>query len=455
MDLNTVENIYFVGIGGIGMSALARYFNASGVCVYGYDKNQTELTKALEAEGINIVYEEGEKLPTTFTGYSSKNLVVYTPAIPKDNKILKALTQNYKPYKRAQILGMLSANLPTLAIAGTHGKTTTSILLAHLLQTAKVPIVAFLGGIAKNFNSNLVLSKTPQFLVTEADEFDRSFLTLHPKIAVITSTDADHLDIYNNKETINEAYQQFASQVTNLITKPTLINELNHTNVNTYSINQPADAQLLDYKIDNHLATAKFKIEDQIFDVQLNYPGLHNAENTLAAAYVAFKCGVSVEDLQKGIATFMGVKRRFEFHIKTNNLIFIDDYAHHPTEIEATLNAIKQLYPDFELTVIFQPHLFTRTRDFKTEFAQALSIADKVAILPIYPARELPIEGVTSFSIAEHINKSKVDVITKSDIETYLNKTKPKLLVTMGAGDIDKQLNSIKSVLLKQNAISI
>ncbi len=299
MNLKALENIYFVGVGGIGMSALARYFNTIGVKVYGYDKTKTPLTSALENEGIEIVYDENLPLPEAFSEFSENNMVVYTPAVPKDNQLLIALKKNYQIYKRAQVLGMLSQNIPTLAVAGTHGKTTTSILITHLLQTAGIPLVAFLGGIAKNFNSNMVLNDNPQFMVTEADEFDRSFLTLYPEIAVITSTDADHLDIYNDEETIGKAYQEFATQVKQLITKPELTGELKHKNTSTYSIHQPADAQLLDYSVEKGQVNATFKIEHAVFKVKLNYPGLHNAENTLAAAYLVYKLGVDIETIKK------------------------------------------------------------------------------------------------------------------------------------------------------------
>ncbi len=453
-DIKNIENIYFVGIGGIGMSALARYFNRAGVKVFGYDKTTTELTRLLQAEGMDIVYDETADLPQVFQSYSAKNAVIYTPAIPAENKILQQLQQHYQPLKRAQALGLISKSLPTLAVAGTHGKTTTSILLAHLLQSAKVPLVAFLGGIAKKFDSNVITSSNPEYMVVEADEFDRSFLTLYPEIAAITSVDADHLDIYESRENIAGAYVQFSRQVKHIITKPQIKEMLHHNRVNTYAVKQPADAQLLQYKVDNHRVMATFKIEDRQFEAQLNFPGLHNAENTLAAAYIAYKVGVAIPDIIRGIETFEGVKRRFEFHIKQPGLVFIDDYAHHPAEISATLNAVKQLYPEKKLTVIFQPHLYSRTRDFDKEFAQALDIADQIALLPIYPARELPIQGVSSASILRYLPEQKSVLIEKAGIPAFIQKHQPDLLVTMGAGDIDKELPQIKNVLLKQMQVN-
>ncbi len=455
-DIKNIENIYFIGIGGIGMSALARYFNRFGVKVFGYDKTKTELTRLLQAEGMNIVYDETADLPQEFQSYSAKNAVIYTPAIPAENKILQQLKQHYQPLKRAQVLGLISKTLPTLAVAGTHGKTTTSALLTHLLQTANIPVVAFLGGIAKNFNSNLVLHNHPRFMITEADEFDRSFLTLYPEIAVITSTDADHLDIYTDAQTIQQAYREFAAQTRRLITKPELAIAFNHSDTHTYSAlpGTNADARLLHYEVTNHDVKATFEIEKHRFDAILNYPGWHNAENTLAAAYVAYQSGVDIDDIIKGIETFQGVKRRFEFHIKQPGLVFIDDYAHHPEEIKATLNAIKQLYPQEKLTVIFQPHLYSRTRDFEQEFAQALDIADQIALLPIYPARELPIKGVSSRSILNHLPEQKSTLIDKKDILAFIQKHQPELLVTMGAGDIDKEIPAIKTELLKQMQVN-
>jgi len=420
MNFDNIKYVYFLGIGGIGMSALARYFNAMGKSVSGYDKTKTSLTDALVAEGIEVHFDDNvDGIKSEIRNSKSEVLVVLTPAIPKEHSELKYFQKNeFVIKKRAEVLGMITEQSFTIAVAGTHGKTTTASLIAHILKSSEVDCTAFLGGITQNYGTNLLLSeklkmshpdtggkknsKIKPIVVVEADEYDRSFLTLHPDIAVITSVDADHLDIYGDKKQMEETYAQFASQVKDgglLIVKKgvdkVLLVEKNENKV-TYSLQHSSDyyARKIAIKKGEYIFDVVTP-EQVIRGVVLGIPGKHNVENAVAAVAVAQRMNVYSGNIKNAMATFKGVKRRFEYHIKTKDLIYIDDYAHHPEELRACISAVKEMYPQKKITGVFQPHLFTRTRDFADEFARSLELLDELILLDIYPAREKPIEAKT------------------------------------------------------------
>lgn len=456
MNIKNLHTVYFLGVGGIGMSALARYFLASGCNVFGYDKTKTALTSQLEKEGITIHYQEDIALiPNEIKSKQENTLVVYTPAIPKNNiEFLFFQEQKISLHKRSEVLGFISNNYFTIAVAGTHGKTTTSSIIAHLLQSCSVACNAFLGGISLNFNSNLVLNPDAKIMVVEADEFDRSFLTLSPDIAIITSLDADHLDIYEDKTKMHQAYQDFTHKIKNkgtLLTKKTHLTMLNlpstiHTK--TYSISENADYEVKNRRINN----GNFVIDVQtptnfISNVEIGLPGIHNVENSLAAFAVADLLQIDNQKIKAALASYKGVHRRFQFHIKTPNLVYLDDYAHHPTELSACILSIKEIYPKKKITGIFQPHLFTRTRDFGDEFAESLSLLDTLILLDIYPARELPIEGVTSQMLLDKVTINNKKIVAKEEIINELKQTKLEILVTLGAGNIDELVEPITEFL--------
>jgi UDP-N-acetylmuramate--alanine ligase len=451
MELRNKEHsIYFLGIGGIGMSALARYFLAKGYEVHGYDRSPTTLTASLEHEGMIIHYHEDQSLIPAETG-----LVVYTPAIPATNSELQYLQKSgVRMMKRAEVLGMLSSEYQTIACAGTHGKTTTSTLVAYLLQQSHLGCSAFLGGISRNFSSNLLISETSQFMVAEADEYDRSFLHLHPTIAIITSIDSDHLDIYHNLAAVHESFTQFTGKIVpqgSLIIKkgldlPLLMHEGSH--VYRYAVNAKADFYASDPYLENDLYHFDFHYPNgKIENLVLGIPGLYNVENAVAALAAAILAGAAPDELCKGLASFTGVKRRFDIRLNENNKVYIDDYAHHPEELKACIRSARAMFPGRQLTGIFQPHLFTRTRDFAQEFAESLSLLDEVLLLPIYPARELPIAGIDSqmlLSLMKHRNKHLVE---KSDFPDYFTGKKVDVLLTMGAGDIDTLVEPLENFL--------
>lgn len=443
-SLHTYKNFYFVGIGGIGMSALARYFHASGKTVLGYDKMRTKLTDALIAEGISISFndEVNEEIKQL---NAANTLIIYTPAIKKLDLLTYFNTQKFEVLKRAKVLGMITQNTNCIAIAGTHGKTTTSSLMAHLCKEANLPFSCFLGGIAENFKSNFHFNGK-DISVVEADEYDRSFLNLSPDWAVITSTDADHLDIYGDKETIQKGFQDFANLLANpqhLFVRQGI--EIT-TAAKTYAVNEKAD-----YFSDNIR-----EIGDKIFfdfhtaditvpDLEWEIPGIHNVENATAAIALLHNFGVDFSTLKKGIASFKGIKRRYTKHAFENGKIYIDDYAHHPTELNAVVGSIKTFYPDKKLLVAFQPHLFSRTRDFADGFAESLANADQLLLLDIYPARELQenFEGITSQWLIDKINIKTKEITT---LENALRKIKEKefdVLLTVGAGNIDTLYDDI------------
>jgi len=445
IKLDHIERIYFLGIGGIGMSALARYFVAKNFEVAGYDRYQSEICISLEQTSCKISYED--ELATISDSFKDKKntLVVYTPAIPKNNKLKKYFQdEGYLLCKRAEILGAITKNVQCLAIAGTHGKTTISSLLSYILSDNLVDCSAFLGGIATDFDSNLRIGSA-DIAVVEADEFDRSFLKLSPNWALISSMDADHLDIYGTTQHLEESFRLFSGKVEdgNLIVKE----GLNVPSKYTYAL----DSDTADF------SATKIRVEDGAYYFDLTYPkgvcrnvitglpGIHNVENALAAFAMAYFQGVSTSGIVDSIASFSGVKRRFEYHVKTDHQIYIDDYAHHPKEIEVAIRSVRDLFPNKELTVVFQPHLFTRTRDFMDDFARELSAADKVMLLDIYPAREQPIEGVNSEVLLDKITCKQKGIYAMSKFPEAIAKT--DVLMTMGAGDIDGLIQPIKKYL--------
>jgi UDP-N-acetylmuramate--alanine ligase len=451
MELENIHRVYLIGIGGIGMSGLARYFKKRGCVVCGYDKTPTALTDSLMNEGIPIVfYDNEDNIPLSFQEKDPHTLIIYTPAIPKDSKILNHfIAFSFTIKKRSEVLGIISKSMFTIAVAGTHGKTTTSIIIAHILKDSGYDCSAFLGGIATNYDSNVLFGNN-NMLVVEADEYDRSFLTLHPDISVITSMDADHLDIYGDQQNLIESFRLFASQLKpggKLIYRKGLGLNAGFT----YAANEVADIQAVNIHIKEGIFFFDFKNATQIIeDVQLNLPGLHNIENAVAAIEVALLLEIPSNKIKQALANFAGVKRRFEYIVKNEDHIYIDDYAHHPEELRACIQAVKSLYPDKKLTVIFQPHLFSRTRDFADGFAEVLAMADELILLDIYPARELPIEGVTSELIFNKIHNQNKRLCTKQEAIEYIRNEKPALLLTVGAGDIDTLIKPLKNIL--QNA---
>jgi UDP-N-acetylmuramate--alanine ligase len=448
MELKNIQRVYLVGIGGIGMSGLARYFAHLGCIVCGYDKTSTELTTELKNEGIQSIFDDNaEWIPMSFRRPDEGTLVIFTPAIPKDSAVLNFFRERgFELFKRSQVLGLISKGKYTVAIAGTHGKTTTSTMVAHILKDSGMDCSAFLGGISSNYNSNVLYGKN-DIVVVEADEYDRSFLTLYPDIAVITSMDADHLDIYGDHSHLTDSFKQFASQVKEggvLIHKQGLPLDTGYT----YSIKDNADAMAQNIRIANGSFYFDFKNADiNISDIQLGIPGFHNVENATAAIEAALRLGVSSNAIKSALASFKGVKRRFEYIVKTPEHIYIDDYAHHPEELRAAITSVKKLYPDKKLVTIFQPHLYTRTRDFADGFAEVLDMTDELILLDIYPARELPIEGVDSAMILSRMKMANKRLLGKQEAVTAIQNEKPALLLTVGAGDIDQLVEPLKNAL--------
>lgn len=455
MKLEAINKVYLVGIGGIGMSGLARWFKHRGCIVAGYDRTETTLTKELVSEGIPVTYvDETSSVIEPFNAntVSLDTLIIYTPAIPKDSSILNFFkTVGYDLQKRSQVLGIISQGSFCVAVAGTHGKTTTSTIIAHVLKDTGYDCSAFLGGISSNYNTNLLLGEN-NVMVVEADEFDRSFLTLHPDIAVITSMDADHLDIYGDASHLHESFNLFASQLSDkglLIHKKDL--PLKRQGVSYAVNNNSADVRAENVRIEKGNYFYDYVSAGRVIkDLNLGLPGLHNVENSVAAVRVALELGIDEGKIRKALASFKGVKRRFEYIIKSDNLVYIDDYAHHPEELNACLNSVRQLYPGKKLTVVFQPHLFTRTRDFATEFAQSLSNCDELILLDIYPARELPIEGVNSQMILDMVTISNKKLCSKADLVNLINNEEIEVLVTVGAGDIDTLVEPLRKKLDRQ-----
>lgn len=450
-----MKNVYFIGIGGIGMSALARYYNHQGCYVAGYDRTPSKLTHQLEAEGIYVHYQDSLSNIPERIKEDKEALVIYTPAIPHDSPELQWLTSNgYKIIKRSAALGHLASSKKCLAVAGTHGKTTTSTLLAHILEHSGEGCTAFLGGISVNYNTNLLLSRN-NVLVAEADEFDRSFLQLWPQIAVITSADADHLDIYNDHSTIIGAFADFAAQVSqsgSLVVKKGIeqaVTSKAKTKVYTYSYDSPCDfyAGNLVMEEGGYFSFTLNYPGGSIDDCKVGIPGWINVENAVAASAVAILHGTDPQKVKEALAQFRGVRRRFELLLKTRKCAYIDDYAHHPKELSAALSSIRNIFPGKKITVVFQPHLYTRTRDFAQEFAQSLSLADELILLDIYPARELPIEGITSQTILKDVTLEEKTLTSKENLFEVLSNKKIEVLVTFGAGDIDRLTEPIAEYL--------
>ncbi len=448
MELTAINRIYFVGIGGIGMSALARYFVKRGCVVCGYDRTRTDLTIALEREGILISYlDDDASMPVCYQEKHPDTLIVYTPAIPKNSVILNYFKDNgFDLKKRSEVLGIISQGQFCIAVAGTHGKTTTSSMIAHLLTDSGYGCTAFLGGIATNYNSNFLIGNN-NVVVVEADEYDRSFLTLHPDLAVITSMDADHLDIYGDTAQLHESFHLFAGQL-----KPggTLFVKagLPITEGISYSLWPNSELKGLNIRVEQRSFVFDYADEAiEIKDLHLMLPGKHNVENAVVAIGVALKLGIDPGKIKTSIGNFKGIKRRFEYQVNTDNHIYIDDYAHHPEELKACFDAVRQLYPEKKLTVVFQPHLFSRTRDFADEFAKVLSTVDELMLLEIYPARELPMEGVNAQLLLDKINLEHKEIVDKDGVLRRVKNDKPELLVTVGAGDIDTLIQPLKNIM--------
>jgi len=447
--LDTIKNIYFIGIGGIGMSALARYFVSKGCKVSGYDKTETILTQALTELGIQIHYEDNIDLID-----KNASVVVYTPAIPESQSELAYYRANgYEVVKRSDVLGWITEGTVNICVAGTHGKTTVSTMIAHLLRDSGYGCTAFLGGIAANYNTNF-WSSDNNVVVVEADEYDRSFLKLHPSVAVITSMDADHLDIYKTPAAFEDAFVSFSEKVKAgglLLAKKGLAREASFdtSKLVTYSLNGTgASIYAKDITVVNGAYWFTAVGPDwQIEELVLNMGGLHNIENALVATSVAVHLGIDPEKIKIALANFAGVKRRFEYLVKTSEQVLIDDYAHHPAELAALISGVRSLYSNQKLTLVFQPHLFSRTQDLCDGFADSLSAADEVVLLPIYPARELPIPGVTSEMIAHKMTHKNVVLLEKEAVSDWVKKQQPKLLVMAGAGDIDVLIRNIKNDL--------
>lgn len=448
MNFQQIEVYYFLGIGGIGMSAIARYFNAQGKTVMGYDKTSTALTTELELEGIPIHFDDSvlEIPPVVRLTPKEKVLVIYTPAIPKDSiEFNWLIDQGYALMKRSQALGIITQQSRSIAVAGTHGKTTTSSMIAHVLKHNGMRCNAFLGGIATNYGTNLLLDADASWTVVEADEYDRSFLTLSPVISVITSTDADHLDIYGSHEYMKESFNLFAQKLVEggrlyyRYGLPISTGDLTvGVDCATYAAGDAGDYRAEGVQIRAGRYYFDFHGPGGIWaDVELGLPGRHNVENAVAAIAVAIAVGLDEQQIRDGLSSFAGVKRRFEYHIRRSDLVLIDDYAHHPEELRACIGSVRELYPQKRITGVFQPHLYTRTRDFADGFAEVLSLLDEVILLPIYPARELPLPGIDSQMLLDNISTRVKKLVQKGDLLAELTSSPREVIVMLGAGDID------------------
>lgn len=459
MEMNEIKSVYFVGIGGIGMSAIARYFLSKGKFVAGYDRTRTELTRHLEDENACIHYEDNTALIPEQCLDNTSTLVVYTPAIPESHSELSYFRQHgFLTEKRAQVLGTITRASDALCVAGTHGKTTTSTMLAHLLKQSHVDCNAFLGGISKNYGGNLLLSDKSRLTVIEADEFDRSFHWLTPYMTIVTATDADHLDIYGTHEAYLESFRKYTSLIREdgcLLKKKgiTLHEDVKPgVKVFTYSATEPADFHAENVRTENGELYFDFVGRDMRIDnIQLGVPVFVNVENGVAAIAIALMNGVTPEEIKAGMASYAGVERRFDFKIKNDRTVFLNDYAHHPQELASSISSLRKLYPHRHITGVFQPHLYTRTRDFYKDFAESLSMLDEVILLPIYPAREEPIEGVTSELIYNNLKQDvKKTLCSKEELLSLLSCRQIDVLVTLGAGDIDNYVEPVKEMLLKK-----
>jgi UDP-N-acetylmuramate--alanine ligase len=455
--MTNIESIYFLGIGGIGMSALARYFLAGGYEVCGYDRAESPLTQALSNEGCRIIYDDDiNSLPTLFADPAERDrvMIVYTPAIPGDSVLLNFFVSNgYTLYKRAEILGLISRETDAIAVAGTHGKTTVSTMTAHILTVSSIDCSAFLGGISKNYNTNLLLSKS-RYTVMEADEFDRSFLQLSPLIAVVTAIDPDHLDIYGTPEAMVEAYGDFCHCVRNggtLILNESIASALSvPDDVTVYTYGTGDDASFRATAIDRETGYYRFDLitpGEPVENIRIEMPGMVNIFNATAAAASAWCTGVDHNSIRNALHSYQGVRRRFDVRFKNPEIVYIDDYAHHPSEINALVSSVRDFYPGQYITGIFQPHLYSRTRDFANGFAEALDMLDEVLLMTLYPAREKPISGVSSDMIAGLMKNKNVRVVTNDELIPALQNLKQGVLLTIGAGDIDRFVEPITEML--------
>jgi len=453
IQLSQFNRAYFIGIGGIGMSALARYFKAIGWEVAGYDKTPSPLTVELQNEGIEVHFEDlGPSIPKQFK-VKEETLVIYTPAVPKNlGELLYFQHAEAHLFKRSEVLGLLTRQSKGLGVAGTHGKTTTSSMLAHILNESQLKCNAFLGGIATNFNSNLVLNPKSEYTVIEADEFDRSFLKLTPFASIITSTDPDHLDIYGDAAVFLEGFQKYAKLINEkgCLVKKEDLDLTSNAQIITYAIDSPSanysgnDLRFIDGQFLMDVRTPSGVLSN----VEMGIPGIHNAENAVACIALTQFLGLNEHEIRFGLSSFLGVKRRFEYKVKSEDLVYIDDYAHHPTEIHALVSSVRLLYPGKKITGVFQPHLFSRTRDFFEGFAKELSLIDEIILLPIYPAREEPIAGVTSDVLLEKINAPSKMLLAPNEALKYLSTIKSGVILTIGAGDIDRIVEPLKKALL-------
>ena len=452
MNLNQIHSVYFIGIGGIGMSALARYFMNIGKNVAGYDKTRTQLTDELENLGMKIHFDDAVSLIESQYLDKNSTLVVVTPAVPKNHSEWNYFVENgFEVKKRAEVLGLITKDTFCFAIAGTHGKTTTSSILGHILYQSGVDVTAFLGGIVENYNSNLIgTGKT--VTVVEADEFDRSFLHLHPDMACVTSMDADHLDIYSNVSAIEDSFREFAAKVES---KNLFIANGLPLIGNTIGINENTNFSAQNIRIEKGYYVFDVKTDSEIIEnVKFGLPGHHNLSNALIAFAMAKKYGLAIEDIKNALETFQGVRRRFSFQIREEKLIYIDDYAHHPTEINAVHQAVRELYPNKKVLAVFQPHLFSRTKDFADGFAESLSKFDAIGLMEIYPARELPIDGVTSTWLLDKITNINKSLVQKEQLLDYINKSSFDVLVTIGAGDIGEMVKEIKKSINEKTKLA-
>lgn len=442
--------IYFLGIGGIGMSALVRYFIHQGKAIHGYDLTPTPLTRMLEKEGAIIHYQEDvSRIP------SNTDLVIYTPAIPKESAELAYLKSSAIPlFKRAEIVGLLTKNQFTVAVAGTHGKTSISALTAHVFKSAGRNITAFVGGIMRNYQSNIIISKNSEVLLVEADEFDRSFLQIEPNISLISSMDADHLDIYGHHDELIQNFETFATRLPEdgkLIYHDDIEMKDVSASMLSYGLHEDSDIQAKNIRIEEGQFLFDISAGSlDISNIKMEIPGVHYVENATAAAAIALQMELSPAEIKTGLESFSGVERRFEFRINSDKIVFIDDYAHHPEEIKATLTAVRQLFPERKITGIFQPHLYSRTRDFAEGFSSSLELLDEAILLPIYPAREQPIQGITSKLILDKMKSESKIFVEKEGLPDYIKEQNIDVLVTMGAGDIGLMIDEIESILKKR-----
>lgn len=460
MNLTNVHSVYLIGIGGIGMSALARWFKQNNYNVGGYDKTSSELTRTLEAEGIWIHYTDAvAEIPQAFS-HTDAVLIIYTPAIPANHLELNFFRNNgYAVYKRSQVLGFLTRELKTIGIAGTHGKTTTSSMAAHIMHESGMPCSAFLGGITQNYNTNILIGNHADgagWVVAEADEYDRSFLQLSPDIAVINNMDPDHLDIYSDEQSFYDSFNEYLTKL-----KPAGI-VIRRVDVDVQIPPQASvsvtfgESVEADYRIHNVVTQdggVTFSIDNDFVrwnNIRIEMPGMHNVMNATAAFLAAHYAGVSIDSIKASLRSFGGVKRRFEYIYKSPQLVYVDDYAHHPTELEALLKAVRMVFPGKKIATVFQPHLYSRTRDFMQEFAKSLALTDQLLLMDIYPARELPIEGITSEALLELIPSTDKQVVSKEALLTELEKLNFDVVVTAGAGDIDRFIQPIKLLCEKR-----